>query len=94
MSERMEARNVTLHPSDWLLVDQIAEQMGVRSVSGGLRVLIAQYRALAQQAAEQAMGLKVDEPRVRAAVQQVVAAVRAGVVQPVPAWAADTDEVA
>lgn len=94
MSERMEARNVTLHRTDWILVDQIAEQFGVRSTSGGLRVLIAQYRTLAQAAAERAAGLKPHDPQVRAAVQQIAAAVRAGVVQPVPEGAADSDQEA
>lgn len=85
MSERMEARNVTLHRTDWILIDQIAEQFGIRSTSGGLRMLIAQYRALAQEAAERAAGLKAADPRLRAAE-------RAGVVAPVPAGAADTDQ--
>ncbi len=48
MKDLAQARNISLYSNDWCLVERIAARSGVRSMSGGLRVLIADYRRLTE----------------------------------------------
>jgi hypothetical protein len=41
--ERVERRNISLYPSDWIVIQQAAQAAGQRSYSGGLRAIIAEY---------------------------------------------------
>ena len=36
-------RNVSLYPEDWAIVKQVAKDTGQRSMSGGLRFIIADW---------------------------------------------------
>ena len=42
MSERVEARNVSMYPQDWKLVDESGKNMGL-STSSTLRVIVRQW---------------------------------------------------
>lgn len=44
--ERVEGRNVSMYPSDWAVVQQVAKDGGHDSMSGGLRYIIRRWQQL------------------------------------------------
>ena len=38
--------NVTLYPEDWKIIDEVAERTRLRSRSGAMRFIIAEYQRL------------------------------------------------
>ena len=40
---RIVPRNVSLYPQDWAIVQQAAQDSGQRTISAGLRAIIAEY---------------------------------------------------
>lgn len=47
--EKVEARNVTMYPRDWAVVERLALSSGVQSLSGALRLIVQEWRALKRQ---------------------------------------------
>lgn len=43
---RVVPANVSLYPQDWTIIRQVAQATGQRTISGGLRALIAEYLRL------------------------------------------------
>lgn len=46
MESRVEARNVSMYPSDWADVDKKSLAMNIRSTSATLRVILQEWREL------------------------------------------------
>ena len=44
MSERVEARNVSMYPQDWKLVDESSKELGL-ATSPTLRMIVRQWAA-------------------------------------------------
>lgn len=43
--ERIEPRNISMYPSDWEAVAQVADLSGVKSLSCALRIIIREWKA-------------------------------------------------
>jgi hypothetical protein len=42
--ERIEPHNVSLYPSDWRIIEQVARETGIRSMSAALRLILKEWR--------------------------------------------------
>jgi hypothetical protein len=57
-------RNVSLYPDDWAVVRQVAKDTGQRSMSGGLRFIIADWtRRVSREALEQDGNGQEEQPQ-------------------------------
>lgn len=45
-SSQIEARNITMYPDQWAVVDEINSRFDFRNVSNALRFIINEYRQL------------------------------------------------
>lgn len=60
--ERVEARNVSLYPSDWNIIDEYGTPMGLNT-SAALRVIVRQWQ---QRLAVNELGQRTQSPCLRA----------------------------
>ena len=58
-------RNVSLYPEDWAIVRQVAKDTGQRSISGGLRAIIAEYVRMKAQRTDVSVSTEVSNEQRR-----------------------------
>lgn len=44
MPEEVEAHNITMYRSDWMDVERVARQTGIKTRSGAMRIIMQQWR--------------------------------------------------